>query len=115
MNEWLPSHYEEASTYFVDAITFLHEYQWVYNWSVTHILIENAASKIPSEWLAALDGLSESELNELHSGHCEVRKPCKYLIVGFHQLTTNMQHNISYRFIGLHHLKNFCQIVRNSS
>lgn len=54
---------KEDFQYFLDALTFFHQVQWMYNHPVTKILSERVLDSFPEEWLAVLENLDNEELN----------------------------------------------------
>nr|CAD7461234.1 unnamed protein product [Timema tahoe] len=69
MNTMLvPPSYTDYSTYFCDALKYLSDYSWLYNFPITKILVNNVLSKIPDDWLETLLQLTNEELNQLPLG-----------------------------------------------
>ena len=40
-----------------DTVQFLEDYEWIFNFKVTHILQDNIVDRIPLEWFEYLRGL----------------------------------------------------------
>ncbi|KAG8227566.1 hypothetical protein J437_LFUL000666 [Ladona fulva] len=58
----------ELSTYLSKATKLLHDYQWIYNFQATHILVNGIFSHIPEVWIKALLCLSDDDLKLLTAG-----------------------------------------------
>ncbi|XP_046404501.1 uncharacterized protein LOC124169795 [Ischnura elegans] len=58
----------ELSTYLRKAADILYDYEWVYNFRATHILVNNILSHIPEVWIQAFLGLSDDDLTLLTNG-----------------------------------------------
>ncbi|XP_063228825.1 methyltransferase-like protein 25B isoform X2 [Bacillus rossius redtenbacheri] len=55
-------------SYFKESLCYLRDYQWIYNFAVTNVLVEDVLSRIPEDWLSALMQLTNDELNQLPFG-----------------------------------------------
>ena len=49
--------------YFVEALRFFYETQWLHNIPVTEILTKTSLDAVPKEWLEQLQILENEELN----------------------------------------------------
>ncbi|XP_056640923.1 uncharacterized protein LOC130447898 [Diorhabda sublineata] len=61
----LPPTYTLSTDYFKDALDFLKNHQWVYNYPNTRILIQDIFAHMPPDWLRYFQDLPNSELNKL--------------------------------------------------
>lgn len=69
--------------YFQEALSLLQEYQWVFNFPVTHLLALNVLNEIPSKWKNVLSCMSTEDLNTLPLGVIKVNiiTVCTYGII----------------------------------
>jgi hypothetical protein len=58
--------------YFQEALSLLEEYQWVFNFPVTHLLALNVLNEVPSKWKNVLSCMSTEDLNTLPLGVIKV-------------------------------------------
>ncbi|KAJ9576401.1 hypothetical protein L9F63_006757, partial [Diploptera punctata] len=68
MKAVLPPTYTEYASYFNDALRFLRDYSWIYNFAAPHLLVQNILEKIPQDWAFSLLSLTNEELNEFPQG-----------------------------------------------
>ncbi|KAG5893231.1 hypothetical protein JTB14_013393 [Gonioctena quinquepunctata] len=61
----LPSSYTSSAEYLKDSLDFLKKYQWLYNYSNTHVLVNKIFANIPADWSECFKKLSNEELNNL--------------------------------------------------
>ncbi|KAK0175179.1 hypothetical protein PV327_008952 [Microctonus hyperodae] len=59
---------EPQDLYFKDALDFFDEFQWIFKYPVTQILIKKSLDSIPNDWLKALRKLNYNELNNFVLG-----------------------------------------------
>lgn len=64
----VPPGYADYASYFSDALSFLRDYSWVYNFPVTELLVRDVFKQIPADWLPALLSLTNQQLNILPQG-----------------------------------------------
>lgn len=69
----LPRTFKDSTEYFNDCLTFLKDYDWIYNYPNTHILVNRTFEKIPPDWLQHLHNLTNDGLNKLALGDIDVR------------------------------------------
>lgn len=55
----------DSTIYFDEALEFLKEYQWIYNYPNTDILSRNILDEMPKEWLSYFNKLKFSELKSI--------------------------------------------------
>lgn len=83
---FLPSGFLTREQYFETALSFLGQYEWLYNWPVTEVLASGVLDQLPVDWWQTLRRLSIEELNQLPRGvsECEwdvergAPVPCMY-------------------------------------
>ncbi|KAK9873945.1 hypothetical protein WA026_002298 [Henosepilachna vigintioctopunctata] len=61
----LPSTYYNIYKYFDDALTFLKEYEWIYNYPNTDVLVEGFLQKIPEDWRDYFRNIGFSNLRDI--------------------------------------------------
>ncbi|CAD6217346.1 GSCOCG00004796001-RA-CDS [Cotesia congregata] len=60
--------FHEFENYFKDSTDFFYQYQWLFKYPITKILIENCLNEFPDDWLDILQKLSTEELNKFANG-----------------------------------------------
>lgn len=58
--------------YFQEALALLEEYQWVFNFPVTHMLVLNVLNEIPVKWKNVISCMNTEDLNSLPLGGVKV-------------------------------------------
>lgn len=64
----LSESYGSFQEYFTDCLDFFKEFHWVFSSPNTHILTNRVFDKIPDEWKAFFNSLSNEELNQVMNG-----------------------------------------------
>ncbi|XP_008557948.1 methyltransferase-like protein 25B [Microplitis demolitor] len=59
---------KDFENYFENTINLFDEFQWLFKYPVTKILVENFLNKFPDDWLQVLRQLTTEELNDLVNG-----------------------------------------------
>ncbi|XP_044747596.1 protein RRNAD1 isoform X2 [Coccinella septempunctata] len=82
-----------SSKYFDEALGFLKEYQWIFNYPNTDILSKNILDEIPSEWIAYFNNLSFSDFKDL--ALCKYKNDCPRSLVDYFEKvrSLNIQRN----------------------
>lgn len=68
----LPLHYNSATEYFEKALSFLKEYDWLYNYPNTHIFVNKVLERIPPQWVSYHQNLSNEKLKDFAEGFVDV-------------------------------------------
>lgn len=56
---------EDCKEYSENALDFLKEYQWIYKYPNTQVLVKNVFDNFESEWIPHFKNLSYNDLNSL--------------------------------------------------
>ncbi|KAK2151013.1 hypothetical protein LSH36_379g01024 [Paralvinella palmiformis] len=65
----------KVDSYFSECLLFLHKYEWIYDFQLTHFFTDRVWENIPSEWIGILTGLTIEELNQMPFGYCKKSWP----------------------------------------
>jgi len=68
--EQLNGQFANANEYFNQVVSFLDNYQWIYENANTHILVHQVAERVPIEWTNFLNFNHLQEIKEAIAGHC---------------------------------------------
>lgn len=60
--------FHDFENYFKDSTDFFDQYQWLFKYPITKILVENCLNEFPDDWLNVLQKLSTEELNKFANG-----------------------------------------------
>ncbi|XP_071054409.1 methyltransferase-like protein 25B [Onthophagus taurus] len=64
----IPQSYTDSKTYMHDCLQFLNDYQWIYNYPNTHILVNKIFEKIPLDWVEYFNKFNTNDFNSLALG-----------------------------------------------
>lgn len=64
----LPPSYEDSKNYFEDVLVFLKQYQWIYNYPNTDILINNILNHFPLHSVDYFHEMTNTDINLLAAG-----------------------------------------------
>lgn len=64
----LPSQYDTSADYFEEVLRFLKDYDWLYNYANTDILINRVFDRFSPEWIEYFRSQNTEDLNKLSAG-----------------------------------------------
>lgn len=68
----LPPGYNSSFEYITDCISFLKEYQWLFNYPNTQVFVKEVFLKFPEEWTIYFKDLPNADLNNIPVGRMQV-------------------------------------------